>query len=48
MKNSYKIRYPNSLEAIKNYDTKILREEFLISNLMQSWKINLTYTHYNR
>lgn len=41
-------RYASSPEAVKKYDTTELRNEFLISNLMQKGKVNLTYTHYDR
>ncbi|MDV7139109.1 5-dehydro-4-deoxy-D-glucuronate isomerase, partial [Maribacter sp. TH_r10] len=36
-------RYASSPEAVKKYDTTELRNEFLISNLMQKGKVNLTY-----
>jgi 4-deoxy-L-threo-5-hexosulose-uronate ketol-isomerase len=45
---SYETRYASNPEAVKKYDTTELREEFLINNLMQNGKINLTYTHYDR
>ena len=48
MATSYETRYASSPEAVKNYDTTQLRNEFLIDNLMQKGKINLTYTHYDR
>jgi len=48
MSTSYETRYASSPEAVKQYDTKALRNEFLISNLMEKGKINLTYTHYDR
>lgn len=48
MATSYETRYASSPEAVKKYDTTALREEFLISNLMEKGKINLTYTHYDR
>ncbi|MGB7393544.1 MAG: 5-dehydro-4-deoxy-D-glucuronate isomerase [Pricia sp.] len=48
MATSYETRYASSPEAVKHYDTTALRDEFLISNLMQEGKINLTYTHYDR
>ena len=41
-------KYASSPEAVKKYDTTELRNEFLISNLMQKGKVNLTYTHYDR
>ncbi len=48
MATKYKTRYASSPEATKRMDTDGLRKEFLISNLMEKGKINLTYTHYDR
>lgn len=48
MSTSYETRYASNPEAVKQYDTTALRNEFLISNLMEKGKINLTYTHYDR
>ena len=48
MSTSYESRYASSPEAVKQYDTAQLRDEFLIDNLMESGKINLTYSHYDR
>lgn len=48
MSTSYETRYASGPEAVKQYDTSALRNEFLISNLMEKGKINLTYTHYDR
>lgn len=48
MSTIYETRYASSPDAVKKYDTTELREEFLIDNLMQEGKINLTYTHYDR
>lgn len=48
MDNKYDVRYASSPKAIKHYDTQELRNEFLIDNLMQAGKINLTYSHYDR
>ena len=45
---NYSSRYASSPQAVKKYDTKQLREEFLIDNLMEEGKINLTYSHYDR
>lgn len=45
---NYSSRYASSPQAVKRYDTKQLREEFLIENLMEEGKINLTYSHYDR
>ncbi len=48
MSTSYETRYASSPETVKKHDTTALRNEFLIANLMQQGKINLTYTHYDR
>lgn len=48
MATSYESRYASSPEAVKKYDTTALRNEFLIDDLMQKGKINLTYSHYDR
>jgi 4-deoxy-L-threo-5-hexosulose-uronate ketol-isomerase len=48
MSASYQTRYASSPQAVKHYDTQHLREEFLIDNLMQLGKVNLTYSHYDR
>ncbi|MFS4417613.1 5-dehydro-4-deoxy-D-glucuronate isomerase [Maribacter sp. 2307ULW6-5] len=48
MATTYQTRYASNPEAVKKYDTTELRKEFLIDNLMQKGKINLTYTHYDR
>lgn len=45
---NYSSRYASSPQAVKKYDTQQLREEFLIDNLMEEDKINLTYSHYDR
>lgn len=48
MNKNYDVRYASSPKAVKEYNTQQLREEFLIDNLMEVGKINLTYTHYDR
>ncbi|OWW23456.1 5-dehydro-4-deoxy-D-glucuronate isomerase [Zobellia sp. OII3] len=45
---NYETRYASSPEAVKKYDTTQLREEFLIENLLEPGKINMTYSHYDR
>lgn len=45
---NYNSRYASHPEAVKHYDTKQLRDEFLIDNLMSKGEINLTYSHYDR
>ncbi len=44
----FSTRYASNPEAVKKYDTTELRNEFLIKDLMQAGKINLTYSHYDR
>lgn len=44
----YSSRYASNPEAVKHYDTKQLRDEFLIDDLMQENEITLTYSHYDR
>ncbi len=41
-------RYASSPQDVKSYDTKRLRDTFLIENLMEEDKLNLVYTHYDR
>ncbi len=48
MSSSYQTRYASSPQAVKQYDTKQLRAEFLIDNLMELGKLNITYSHYDR
>lgn len=48
MSTIYESRYASSPKAVKKYDTKELRDEFLIDNLMQIDKVVLTYSHYDR
>ncbi len=48
MATKFETRYASNPEATKQLDTDGLRKEFLISNLMEKGKINLTYTHYDR
>lgn len=45
---TYSTRYASNPESVKKLDTEQLRLEFLIDDLMQEGKINLTYTHYDR
>jgi 4-deoxy-L-threo-5-hexosulose-uronate ketol-isomerase len=48
MTSNFTVRYAASPQDCKQYDTKRLREEFLIQNLMQEDAINFVYTHYDR
>ncbi|MFK5971809.1 MAG: 5-dehydro-4-deoxy-D-glucuronate isomerase, partial [Flavobacteriaceae bacterium] len=41
MSTTYETRYASSPEAVKQYNTTMLRSEFLIDDLMQEGKINL-------
>lgn len=44
---NYESRYASSPDAVKQYDTKQLRNEFLIENLFKSDILNLVYSHYD-
>lgn len=48
MSTTFETRHASSPKAVKQYDTKQLRDEFLINDLMQSGKIKWVYTHYDR
>jgi 4-deoxy-L-threo-5-hexosulose-uronate ketol-isomerase len=48
MTSNFNVRYAASPQDVKQYDTKRLREEFLIQKLMENGSINLIYTHYDR
>ncbi len=49
MKNiNYQIRYASHPADAKAYDTKRLRDEFLVQNLFETDSINLVYTDYDR
>ena len=48
MKTYYSSRYASSPKDVKSYDTKRLREEFLIDTLMVEDKISLIYSHFDR
>lgn len=45
---NYNSRYASSPNEVKRFDTQQLRNEFLIEDLMEVGKINLTYSHYDR
>jgi 4-deoxy-L-threo-5-hexosulose-uronate ketol-isomerase len=45
---NYSSRYASSPQAVSHYDTKQLRDEFLIDNLMKEGEITLNYSHYDR
>ncbi|PQJ30736.1 5-dehydro-4-deoxy-D-glucuronate isomerase [Nonlabens arenilitoris] len=48
MSTTFETRYASSPQAVKQYDTEQLREEFLIPDLMQPGKVKFVYTHYDR
>ncbi|WP_417875389.1 5-dehydro-4-deoxy-D-glucuronate isomerase [Winogradskyella sediminis] len=48
MTTHYQTRYAASPQDVKKYDTNRLRDEFLISNVMEDDAINLVYSHYDR
>ena len=48
MSTTFETRYASSPKAVKQYDTQQLRDEFLISDLMQPGKVKFVYTHYDR
>jgi len=41
-------RFAVHYEDFKSYDTKKIREHFLVQNLMEQDSVNLTYSHYDR
>ena len=45
---SYNIRYASNPDAVKKYDTKELRDEFLIQNVMKTDELSWVYSHYDR
>lgn len=48
MKTNETVRYASSPKDVENYNTKRIREEFLINNLMEIDVINFTYSHFDR
>ncbi len=44
----YQERFAAHPSDVKSYDTKQLREHFLIENIMETDSINLVYSHYDR
>lgn len=44
----FSVRYASNPKTIKQYDTKQLRDEFLIENLMKAGELSFTYSHYDR
>jgi 4-deoxy-L-threo-5-hexosulose-uronate ketol-isomerase len=48
MSTTFETRYASSPQEVKKLDTQELRNEFLIPDLMETGKIKLTYTHYDR
>ncbi len=45
---NYETRYAVGHNEAKTFDTNALRESFLVENLFEADKINLTYSHYDR
>lgn len=45
---NYEVRYAVGPKDVKSYDTKRLREEFLIEKVMVNDEINLVYSNYDR
>jgi len=48
MKTNFQIRYASHPKDVKHYDTKNLREHFLVDNLFAKDEINLVYSHFDR
>ncbi|GAA3610706.1 5-dehydro-4-deoxy-D-glucuronate isomerase [Flavivirga amylovorans] len=48
MNNNYEVRYASSPEAVKQYDTEALRNEFLVENVMTKDTLKWVYSHYDR
>ena len=48
MNTSYESRYASNPQSVKQYNTKQLRDEFLIDNLMKEGEIRFVYSHYDR
>lgn len=44
----YSVRYASHPEAVKQYDTQQLREEFLIADVIKKDEIHWIYSHYDR
>ncbi len=47
-KTNYDLRYAAHPSDVKNYDTKKLRENFLVKGLMKADEVNMTYSMYDR
>lgn len=48
MKTNYSIRYASHPQDVKNYDTKKLREHFVVDKLFVKDEINMVYSHFDR
>jgi len=48
METKYELRYANHPEDFRRYDTNKIREEFLVSNIMEKDEINLVYSFNDR
>lgn len=48
MKTNYQLRYASNPVDAKNYDTKRLRDDFLIERLFADEEVNMVYSMYDR
>jgi len=48
MSTNYQIRYSSHPDDVKQYDTKKLREHFLVNTIFVTNEINLVYSHFDR
>ena len=48
MKTNYELRYAAHPEDAKHYDTKRIRRDFLIENLIVENEVNMVYSMYDR
>ena len=48
MKTNYELRYAAHPEDAKSYDTKRLRNDFLIKNVFSEDEVNMVYSMYDR
>lgn len=48
MEENFEVRYAASPREVKTMDTKGLRDEFLVQDLLKADKVKLVYSHYDR
>jgi 4-deoxy-L-threo-5-hexosulose-uronate ketol-isomerase len=48
MTTNYQVRYSSHPDDVKHYDTKKLREHFLVNTIFVTNEINLVYSHFDR